>query len=198
MKQMCISTYRVEIELAGSKHVKMFIGQMVRRVWRYQRGNQNPYIEEEQTTQWPKEKVQKEKQRSTKHAHKTKDQVTRTPLKTGGELMCYIGQIVYMLKSRLSPPAIINHQRMECSTDLIFIECFMLNTEHCKVSIWYFKTFHIDILTNHGSFPGYYFSWIPCQMFVDDNQKSNKNQSILIRKHGRYQRSDQNILNQIS
>jgi len=23
----------------------------VRRVWRYQRGNQNPYIEEEQTTQ---------------------------------------------------------------------------------------------------------------------------------------------------
>jgi len=26
-----------------------------------------PYIEEEQTTQWPKEKVQKDKQRSTKH-----------------------------------------------------------------------------------------------------------------------------------
>jgi hypothetical protein len=25
-------------------------------------GNQNPYIEEEQTTQWPKEKVQKDKQ----------------------------------------------------------------------------------------------------------------------------------------
>jgi hypothetical protein len=37
-----------------------------RRVWRYQRGNQNPYIEEEQTTQWPKEKVQKDKQRSRK------------------------------------------------------------------------------------------------------------------------------------
>jgi len=36
-----------------------------RRVSRYQRGNQNPYIEEEQTTQWPKEKVQKDKQRST-------------------------------------------------------------------------------------------------------------------------------------
>jgi len=30
-------------------------------------GNQNTYIEEEQTTQWPKEKVQKDKQRSTKH-----------------------------------------------------------------------------------------------------------------------------------
>ena len=29
--------------------------------------NQNPYIEEEQTPQLPKEKVQKNKQRSTKH-----------------------------------------------------------------------------------------------------------------------------------
>ena len=56
---------------------------LVRRVWRYQRGNQNPYIEEEQKTQWPKEKVQKDKQRSTKHTYKTKDRVTRTPLKTG-------------------------------------------------------------------------------------------------------------------
>ena len=33
------------------------------------------YIEE-QTRQWTKEKVQKDKQRSTKHTHKTKDQVT--------------------------------------------------------------------------------------------------------------------------
>jgi hypothetical protein len=30
-------------------------------------GNQNTYIEEEQTTQWPKEKVQKDQQRTTKH-----------------------------------------------------------------------------------------------------------------------------------
>jgi hypothetical protein len=51
-----------------------------RRVWRYQRGNQNPYIEE-QTTQWPKERVQKYKQWSTKHRHKTKDRVTRNPTK---------------------------------------------------------------------------------------------------------------------
>ena len=59
-----------------------------RRIWRYQRGNQNPYIEVEQTTQWPKEKVQKDKQRSTRHTYKTNDRVTRTPLKTGGELRC--------------------------------------------------------------------------------------------------------------
>jgi len=37
----------------------------IRRVWRYGRGNENPYIEEEPTTQWPKEKEQKDKQRST-------------------------------------------------------------------------------------------------------------------------------------
>jgi len=37
----------------------------------------------QKTTQWPKEKGQKDKQRSTKHTNKTKDQVTRTPLKTG-------------------------------------------------------------------------------------------------------------------
>jgi hypothetical protein len=42
-------------------------------------GNQNPYIEEEQTTQWPKEREQKDKQRSTKHTHKTKDRVAQTP-----------------------------------------------------------------------------------------------------------------------
>ena len=60
----------------------------LRRVWRYQRGNQNQHVEEEQTTQWPKEKVQTNKQRFTKHAHKTKDRVTQTPLKTAGELGC--------------------------------------------------------------------------------------------------------------
>jgi hypothetical protein len=55
----------------------------LRRVWRYQKGHQNPYIEEEQKTQRSKEKGQKDKQRSTKHTFKTKDRVTRTPLKTG-------------------------------------------------------------------------------------------------------------------
>jgi hypothetical protein len=35
-----------------------------------------------------KKKVQKDKQRSAKHIHTTKDRVTRTPLKTGGGLRC--------------------------------------------------------------------------------------------------------------
>jgi hypothetical protein len=34
------------------------------------------------------EKVQTDKQRSTKHTLKANDRVTRTPLKTGGELRC--------------------------------------------------------------------------------------------------------------
>ena len=38
---------------------------------RYQRG-----IEEEQTSQWLKEKIQKDKQRSAKHTYKTKDRIT--------------------------------------------------------------------------------------------------------------------------
>ena len=50
--------------------------------------NQIPYIEEEQTPQLPKENIQKDKQRSTKHTNKTKDRVTRTPLKTGDEFRC--------------------------------------------------------------------------------------------------------------
>jgi hypothetical protein len=40
-------------------------------------------MEEEQTTKWPKEKEQKDNQRSTKHTYKTKDRVTRTPREPG-------------------------------------------------------------------------------------------------------------------
>jgi hypothetical protein len=63
------------------RNKKCCSGLWLRNVWRNQRGSQNPYIEEDQTTQWPKEKVQKDKQRSTKHTYKTEDWVTRTPLK---------------------------------------------------------------------------------------------------------------------
>ena len=34
------------------------------------------------------DQTKKDKQRSTKHTHTAKDRVTRTPLKTGGELKC--------------------------------------------------------------------------------------------------------------
>ena len=57
---------------------------VVKGVWRYERGKENLYIEEVQTTQWPKWKVQKDK----KHTHKTAERVTQTPPKTGDELTC--------------------------------------------------------------------------------------------------------------
>jgi hypothetical protein len=72
-------------------------------------------LEEEETTQWPKEKVQKNKQRSTKHTYKTKDRVTRTPLKTGGELkaivQCCINH-VYSLIRQIKNSAIFTCPRI--------------------------------------------------------------------------------------
>jgi hypothetical protein len=57
------------------------------KVWRYQREVIRIRISKKNRQHWPKkDKVQKDKQRSTKHTYKTKDRVTRTPLKTGGEL----------------------------------------------------------------------------------------------------------------
>ena len=38
-------------------------------------------------------KVEKDKQRSTKHMHKTKDRVTRIPLKTGCEIRFYVDKV---------------------------------------------------------------------------------------------------------
>ena len=67
---------------------KLFLLCYFKKSLKTPKGQSESYIEEEQTTQWPKEKVQKDKQQSTKHTYKTKDRVTRTPLKTGGELMC--------------------------------------------------------------------------------------------------------------
>jgi hypothetical protein len=69
--------------------VSLLLGTMApRRNSRYRRSNQNPQIKEGQTPQWSKEKEQKDKQRSTKHTHKTKDREIRAQLKTMGELRC--------------------------------------------------------------------------------------------------------------
>jgi hypothetical protein len=64
----------VRILLMAIQHyAKKFVSDLRRMVF--------PGELQEQTTQWSKEKVQKDKQRSTKHTYKTKDRVTRTPLK---------------------------------------------------------------------------------------------------------------------
>ena len=76
---------------------------------RYQRGNQNPYIEEEQTTQWSKEKGQKYKQRST--------------LKTGGKLRCSgrVGSSCSTSGTRRVIPG-ENHQTTVIKLITVFIE----------------------------------------------------------------------------
>ena len=56
---------------------------VVKKSLKIPNGYSEPVIDEGQTTLWPKEKGQKDKQQSTKHTHKTEDWVTWTPLKTG-------------------------------------------------------------------------------------------------------------------
>jgi hypothetical protein len=59
-------------------HINLFHGV---KIWGYQISDQKPHVEEGQTTQWPKEKGQKEKQWSIKHY------IENTSLtKTGDEL----------------------------------------------------------------------------------------------------------------
>ena len=57
----------------------------LRRVWRYQRGNR---IRKSKDRQHNGQKKKYKTKRSTAHIHKTNDRVTRTPLKTGGEIRC--------------------------------------------------------------------------------------------------------------
>jgi hypothetical protein len=71
-----------DVHLWGNKH-SISSNLTLRSVWRYQTGNHNSQIEEEQKTQRIKEIGQKDKQRSTKHTHQTKDWVTRTYLILG-------------------------------------------------------------------------------------------------------------------
>ena len=54
----------------------------VRRVWWYQRGNQNRISKKNRQHNGQKTN-DKDKQRSTKHTYQTKDRVTRTPQKPG-------------------------------------------------------------------------------------------------------------------
>ena len=77
---MCSSTSVNEYGIVSITVIQLNGNQKICVKKSYQRGNHNPYIEE-QTTQWPKEKEQKNKQRSTKHTHKTKDRITQTSVK---------------------------------------------------------------------------------------------------------------------
>ena len=64
------------------------LGMGVKEEFKDTKGVSRIHISKKKRTQLQNEKVQKDKQRSTKHTHKTKDRVTQTPLKTGGKLRC--------------------------------------------------------------------------------------------------------------
>ena len=121
---------------------------LARRVWRYQRGNPNPDIEEEQTTRWPKEKVQKDKQRSTIHTHKTKDRVTRTSLETGDELRCSSSDCYWWLAYirmtnktwKKHPPLELQWARTVWHYGYPFIKRISLKW-FCKISKSFFSVF---------------------------------------------------------
>ena len=51
----------------------------------------------------------KDKQRSTKHIYKTKDRITRTALKTGGELMCSFTKCFLETRIYLLMPIGVHH-----------------------------------------------------------------------------------------
>ena len=82
------ATWRRRTYIITQIRLSVHEGDQSKKNLKIPKGQSESYIEKERITQWPKEKVQKDKQRSTKHTYKTKDRVTQTTLKTGGELMC--------------------------------------------------------------------------------------------------------------
>jgi hypothetical protein len=101
-------------------------------------GNQNLYIEE-QTTQWPKENVQKDKQRSTKHTYKTKHPVTRTPLKTNVyKNMSHRCHALYMYNPR--------NKKKICKRDLHYIKKILKKNVKNKLKHHTQKPFNITII----------------------------------------------------
>ena len=86
LQSMLLASCRTPLKL--NTWLICWTNQLPRRVWRYQREVIRIRKSKNRQQQCPKEKVQKDKQRSTKHTYKTKDRVTRAPLKTRGELRC--------------------------------------------------------------------------------------------------------------
>jgi hypothetical protein len=76
--------YPVKPSLIIQGIINVYKQYFTRRVWRHQR-EVIRICNEGQTTWLSKGKEQKDKQRSQNITHKTKDLVTGTPLKTGGE-----------------------------------------------------------------------------------------------------------------
>jgi hypothetical protein len=79
-----------------------------------------------EATEPRKEKLQKDKQRSTKHAYKTKDRVTRTPLKIGGELRCSGRCIMMQFALRVESEPTQHNNYNTISIELVRSICTLL------------------------------------------------------------------------
>jgi hypothetical protein len=125
-------------------------------------GNQNPYIEEEQTTQWSNENVQKDKRRSTKHTHKTKDRVTRTPLKTVFTFLFLDPQTernintektMILLRMLLGEMFVLNDRRVFTRPPCkICISDRCSYKSHSKMGDWYYDSIVVDGQWNFREF----------------------------------------------
>ena len=76
-------------QIVWSKRSRYFFGTIqyiLRKSLKIPKGQSESVYRRRTDNTMAKRKVQKDKQRSTKHTYKTKNRVTRTPVKTGGEL----------------------------------------------------------------------------------------------------------------
>jgi hypothetical protein len=135
--------FNSDLVQVGGFHRVLHFPISIRRDWRYQSGNQNPYIEEKQTTQWPKEKVQKDKQRWTKHTYKTKDRVTGTLLKFGGELRCSTSDT---RRVNVVTNPVISHGRYDI-TDILLKVALNYNPN----PLWYLQILLRNLFYNYFS-----------------------------------------------
>ena len=94
-------------------------------------------------------KVQKDEQRSTKHTHKTKDRVTCTPLKIGGEPRCS-GRVISSHPFIIEVPVPSHNSERSCISVLV-VSILMFSTI-CRFNIgtilrvWYLLFFNFIIL----------------------------------------------------
>ena len=85
---------KITLKSLGARKPKDRQTKLAKKSLKIQKGNHNLYIEEDRATQQLKVKAQKNKQRSTKHTHKTKVRVTQAPLNIGVNQGAPIGKDV--------------------------------------------------------------------------------------------------------
>jgi len=116
-----------------------------RRIWRYQREVIRIRKSKKDRERNDKKKTNKKtnnKQQSIKHTHKTKDRVTRTPLKTWGERRCSgkVGSSCYTSATRranLVTNPVISHEWGKTG------KCIR-QIEHIRCNLWHIYSITVN------------------------------------------------------